>query len=637
MRRIARPAALVAVSALVLGLTACSHQPTPDSAVAKFLDGWRSGHFASDLTITSADGAALGGDEVASKIKTLAGDLAPTPPTLKAGKPTVSKNDASAPIDVSWSIGGAVWSYRTTLRLTFDKDKWRPIWEPAVFAPQVSDGDKIAVKSTPAARGDILDGSGVPIFTSQTVVDVGVDPGLVKDAAALTKALDDAFKSAHVDVDVTDLPARIKAGKSGQFIEVVLLRDSVYQQIRSRVHDLDGTVFHSSTRSLGLTSTFARALLGTVGEVTKERMDAKPGSYRLGDLVGYGGLQEAYDERLRGTSGVTVTIPGKPNGNGGTEADKILFQKEPVAGKPLKTTLDIKTQQAADGALAGSAQPAAIVAIRISDGSILAVANGPGAANLNLALTAQVPPGSMFKAITATNLLEAGKVNVNTPVECSPTLNVNGRIFKNAEGETPGTYPLHTDFAVSCNTAFARLAPQLGPTGLRDTAAVLGIGIPWDLGINAFTGKVSANGDQTEQAAAAFGQGTTLVSPVAMAACAAALARGQWKQPRLLADPTAAKPAPDGAPLKQSTVDAMHQMMREVVTDGTGKGVKGVPGAPISGKTGTAEHDNNDPTKTHSWFMGFRGDVAFAVFVQDGGMSTAAAVPDAGKFFTALG
>jgi cell division protein FtsI/penicillin-binding protein 2 len=544
----------------------------------------------------------------------------------------VSKNDATVPIDVSWPIGGTPWSYQTSLRLSFEKDKWRPIWEPSVLAPQLADGDTLRLKSAPAKRGDILDGTGQPIFTTQTVVDVGVDPGAVKDVNALVKSLDAAFKSVHVDVDLGDLPARVKAGKAGDFVEVVLLRDTIYQQIRAKIHDLDGTVFNSATRPLGLTSVFARALLGTVGEVTKERMDAKPGRYQVGDLVGFGGLQEAYDDQLRGTSGSTVTIPGKPN-----EADKIVFQHPAVDGKPLKTTIDIKTQNAADAALAGSAQPAALVAIRVSDGAILAVANGPGPVNLNLALTAQVPPGSMFKAVTATNLLEAGKITVNTPVNCPNTLTVNGRTFKNAEGDAPGTYPLHTDFAISCNTAFASLAPQLGPTGLKDTAAALGIGIPWDLGINAFTGKVSTGGDATEQAAAAFGQGTTLVSPVVMAGCAAALARGQWKQPHLLTDPAPAKPAADGPALKQGTVDALHQMMREVVTDGTGKGVKGVPGAPISGKTGTAEHDNNDPTKTHSWFMGFRGDLAFAVFVQDGGMSTAAAVPDAGKFFTALG
>ncbi len=629
MRR--TPIALFALLALLGGLAACSHQPSPDSAVQKFLDGWRSGQFAGDLTIIGSDGGPVSGADVSAKIKALAGDLAAVKPTLKAEKATVNKNDATVPVDVAWPIGGVSWSYQSTLRLSY-QDKWRPIWEPAVFAPQVQDGDKLKLATQSARRGDILDGSGQPIFTTQNVVDVGIDPGQLKnDLPQVIATMDAAFKSVHVDVDLSDLPARVQAAQPGQFVEVVLLRENVYQQIRSKIHELDGTVFHASSRPLGLTSTFARALLGTVGEVTKERMDAQPGKYQIGDLVGFGGLNEAYDDQLRGTPGITVSIPGKPN-----EADKILFQHAAVDGKPLKTTIDVKTQNAADAALAASTQPAALVAIRISDGAIVAVANGPGPANLDLALTAQVPPGSMFKAITAVNLLEAGKVDVNTPVPCTDSLNVNGRIFKNAEGETPGTYPLHKDFAVSCNTAFASLAPKLGPTGLRDTAASLGIGVPWQLGVDAFTGKVSAGGDATEQAAAAFGQGTTLVSPVVMASCAAALSRGQFKQPHLLTDPTPAKPAPDGPALKQTTVAAMHQMMREVVTDGTGKGVAAIQ-PPVSGKTGTAEHDNNDPTKTHSWFMGFRGDLAFAVFVQDGGMSTAAAVPDAGKFFTNLG
>src|SRR3989442_906845 len=191
MRRTARPTALLAVFALVGALTACSHQPSPDSAIGRFLDGWRTGQFPGDLTILSADGATLAGADVATKIKTLSGDLADVKPTLKSGRPTVNKNDASAPIDVSWPIGGLTWNYQTTLRLSLDKDKWRPIWEPAVFSPDVADGDKLTVKSTSAARGDILDGSGQPIFTSQTVVDVGIDPGQVKgDVNALVKTLD---------------------------------------------------------------------------------------------------------------------------------------------------------------------------------------------------------------------------------------------------------------------------------------------------------------------------------------------------------------------------------------------------------------------------------------------------------------
>jgi cell division protein FtsI/penicillin-binding protein 2 len=635
MRLTRRLATLFTVPLLVGGLVACSHQPSPDSAVSAFLDGWRSGQFPASLPLISADGAALNGADVATKIKELSGDLATLKPTLAAGKAKVTKNDAAAPIDVSWPIAaGVTWKYQTTLRLTYANDKWKPIWEPSVFADGVTDGDKLALKTTDAPRGAILDGSGQPVVSDQQVVDVGVDPGNVKDINALVAALSAAFKSVKVDVDLSDLPARVKAAKSGDFVEVVLLRDSVYQQIKSKIHDLDGTSFHAGTRSLALTSTFARALLGRVDEVNKERMDANPGKYQIGDLVGYGGLEEKYDDRLRGKAGVIVSIAQKP---AASDAAKILFHTDAAAGQPLKTTIDTKTEQAAEQALAGVTKPASIVAIRISDGAIVADANGPGAAPLNLGFTAQVPPGSTFKSVTATHVLESGQADANTPIECSQTYNVGGRNFSNVEGEHLGTFPLHQNFAQSCNTAFARLYDKLGATGLHDTAAQLGIGTPWDLGIDAFTGKVGVNEADVDRAAAAFGQGTTQVSPLALAGAAAALARGQWKQPHLLTDPAPAKPAADQPALKQGTVDAMHQMMREVVTSGTAKSLANVAGPPISGKTGTAQFDDAHPDKTHSWFIGFRGDLAFAVFIQEGGLSTAGAVPLAGQFFKLLG
>jgi cell division protein FtsI/penicillin-binding protein 2 len=630
-------AALSAV-ALLVGLVACSHQPGPESAVAAFLAGWQKGQFDSSLHLVSADGAAVAGTDVAAKIKKMAGDLAAKPPTLKSEKPKVQKNDATAVIGVAWPVStGVNWTYQTTLRLHLNNGQWSPIWEPSAFQPDMKDTDKLSLNSTGADRGSVLDGSGQPIVTNLPVVTIGIQPSLVKgDLNALVKTLDDAFKSVQADVDVSGLANQVKAAQPTAFVQVATLRQSTYDQIRSKIHDLNGTVFRTGTLPLAPTKVFAHALLGTVGDATKERMDAKPGKYQIGDQVGFGGLQEKYDDRLRGASGVSIALAGAPATDGTTTPGKVLFHTDPVAGQPIKTTIDQKTQNAADAALTGTTLPASLVAIRVSDGAILAVANGPGATGLDLGLTATVPPGSMFKAVTATNLLEAGKVNVNTMVNCPATLTVDGRSFKNSDNEVLGNVPLHQDFAQSCNTAFASLAPQLGPTGLKDTAAQLGIGVPWDLGTDAFSGSVSAGGDAIEQAAAAFGQGKTLVSPVAMAGAAAALARGQWKQPHLVLDPAPAKPAADQAALKQPTMDAMHQMMREVVTDGTAKADKGVPGPPIYGKTGTAEYDN-DPAHAHSWFMGFRGDIAFAVFVQSGGLSTAVAVPIAGKFFTTLG
>jgi cell division protein FtsI/penicillin-binding protein 2 len=645
MRSGVRATALLAVAALVGGLTACSKGPGPSSAASDFLTGWRTGQFPATLKLLAPSGAALDPQAVSTEIKTLSGDLASAKPTLKPGSAVVDKDDATVPVAVSWPItGGVVWSYQTTLRLHRNDGKWDPIFEPTVIAAQLTDTDKMTVESTSAQRGSILDGNGQALVSKQDVVNVGIQPNQVTDQAALLSTLDAAFKSVNTQVDLSDLPNQIKAAQPTAFVSVVTLRRATYDQIRSRIHDLPGTVFTEGSMYLGPTSTFARALLGTVGDVTKERMDKNPGKYQVGDQVGFGGLDEAYDDRLRGKSGVSVmAVPAAKNDSGDSSGDdstadqgKKLFSTDPVAGQDVKTTLDPTTERAAETALAMTRQPSALVAIRISTGAILAVANGPGAQGVDNALTAQVPPGSMFKTVTATNLLEAGKVNVNTAVNCPQSLTVNGYTIHNSEFEQLGSVPLHVDFAKSCNTAFASLAPKLGPTGLADTGKQLGVGIPWNLGIDAYTGSVSANGDPAEQAAAAFGQGKTTVSPVVMAAMAAGVARGQWKQPHLVLDPAPADPAPDQPALKSSTVSALKQMMREVVTDGTGVKDKSVPGAPIYGKTGTAEHDNK-PEPTHSWFMGYRGDVAFAVFVQDGGMSTDTAVPIAGKFFTVLG
>jgi cell division protein FtsI/penicillin-binding protein 2 len=66
-------------------------------------------------------------------------------------------------------------------------------------------------------------------------------------------------------------------------------------------------------------------------------------------------------------------------------------------------------------------------------------------------------------------------------------------------------------------------------------------------------------------------------------------------------------------------------MMREVVTSGTGTALRDVPGKPVHGKTGTAEFDGSKDT--HAWFVGWQGDIAFAVLVEKGGEGAATAVP----------
>ncbi|GLI03263.1 penicillin-binding transpeptidase domain-containing protein [Phytohabitans aurantiacus] len=620
-------------------LAACSGGDGPDKTVDAFLTGWQSGQL-SKVGFVDPTGQKVPATTVAEQIKSLSGELGETPPALKReGDPKVTEDIATSTVTVDWTLpGGTHWTYPTTLRLRQGKDDaWQVIWEPKIVQEKLSAGDALATRRLAADRGEIVDAGGQPIVQKKPVVVVGVEPQRVTQIDALVKDMDRLFKSVKTEVDLADLPGIVAKAQPNAFVDVVSLRQEVFAQIEQSLRDLPGTVFREEQRYLAPSREFARALLGTVDPVLKEDMDKNPGKFVIGDLIGHGGLQGRYDEKLRGTTGQAVVVTRKnPQSEGPAETVAEVFRSEPKPGAPLKVTLDRKVQNAADAALKGNPRNTAIVALKISDGSILAVANGPGASGNNLAFNASVPPGSTFKMVSALGLLDAGAVSLNGTVDCPKTLNVPGRPpIKNAHDMVLGKVPFRVDFAKSCNTAFASLAPKLGDDGLGNAGRSLGLEGKWDLGIDAFTGKVSAGGSEGERAAAAFGQGTTVVSPLAMASATAAVARGQWQQPKLLLDPAPASTAPAGPQLKASSVTPLRQMMREVVTAGHGAALKDVPGGPVHGKTGTAEYDNN-PAHTHAWFVGWQGDIAFAVFVENGGDSTATSVPLTEKFLRAL-
>ncbi|KAB1947735.1 penicillin-binding protein [Micromonospora sp. ALFpr18c] len=621
-------------------LTACSDDTGPEDSVDAFAAGWRSGDLRA-VTFVDPAGAALPAAEVTRQLKELSGELAPTPPTVsRQGDPKVDDDTATAAIRVDWTLPGDThWTYDRPVRLTRDgDDTWRVIWEPQLVQEKLATGDRLGLRRDAAPRGGVLDAAGKPIVAPRPVVRVGVQPNQVTDVQKLVGELDAAFGAIRPTlvpaVDVADLPKRLAQANPDAFVEVVTLRDEAYQQVKTRLQALPGTTFRTEKLDLAPTREFARALLGSVDSVQADDLAAHPDKYVVGDLVGHGGLQERYDDRLRGRSGLTVTVQrpgqdGKPTPTG-TE----VFHREPEPGQAVTTTLDVATQNAADAALRAEQRRAAIVAVRISDGAVLATANGPGAAGANLAFDAQVPPGSTFKMVSALGLLDRGAVTPDAMVDCPKSLSVGGRSFKNSHDFVLGRVPFRTDFAKSCNTAFASLAPKLGGDGLALAGRSLGLEGKWDLGVDVFTGKVSANGSPAEQAAAAFGQGTTLVSPLAMAAATAAVARGHFEQPKLLLDPAPAAPAAR-IELKPDSVKAVQAMMREVITDGTANALKDVPGKAVYGKSGTAEYDNN-PAHAHSWIVGWQGDVAFAVFVEGGGSSATSAIPIAERFLRAL-
>ncbi|MEO3822371.1 penicillin-binding transpeptidase domain-containing protein [Actinomadura sp. B10D3] len=378
----------------------------------------------------------------------------------------------------------------------------------------------------------------------------------------------------------------------------------------------------------------AQQIAGPVGPASAELAQKLGAPYRAGDPAGADGLQKQYERRLAGTPALAVQIVDAQG-----RAVKTLQRFGGTEGKPLKTTIDPKVQAAAGKALTDVKKPASMVALRPSTGEILAVANKPG--GYNRALMGHYPPGSTFKVVTAAALV-AGGMGAGTKVGCPATTTIGGRSFHNYEHEDFGTVPLREAFAHSCNTTFARLAvDKLGEKRLAQVASQFGFNAPIIAGLPAVRAAFPDAKDDTALAAASFGQGRVLTSPLNMAGVAAAAADGTWRSPRLVDASLAAQAADAGGRkpeqpkrLEPAVKSALHALMPAVVSEGTAAGV-GFPSG-TAGKTGTAEYGEGENPPTHAWFIGYRKDVAFAVIVEGGGTGAEAAAPIAAAFLRAL-
>jgi cell division protein FtsI/penicillin-binding protein 2 len=114
-----------------------------------------------------------------------------------------------------------------------------------------------------------------------------------------------------------------------------------------------------------------------------------------------------------------------------------------------------------------------------------------------------------------------------------------------------------------------------------------------------------------------------------MAGVAAMVAAARRRAPRLLqGDPRATGPQ-----VRQAATP--RELMRAVVTSGTGTALASLPGF-VAGKSGTAEYGSGDPPPTHAWFIAFRGDLAVAVLVENGPAGGEVAAPIAARFLAAV-
>jgi cell division protein FtsI/penicillin-binding protein 2 len=568
------------------------------------------------------------GAEVAKRYEEIVAGMDGIVPSIEVGDYSDDKDFHLVELAWSWPVVESEdpWTYETSVELSPDDGEWSVTWTQQIVEPSLGKREVLTTTTIPAGRGDIYGADGQVLVTERPVLRFGIDRVRVGRAAAGDSA---RALAQLVGVDVTPYVDAVRAAGDRAFVEAISFREAeVPPAVLAGYEEITGAIALADDIALAPTRDFAAPILGRVGPVTAEMVEEDPDRYQVGDIAGISGLQARYDEQLGGARGRLVEAVSE------TEAvpARDLFRVAEADGEPLDLTLDRGLQTSAEELLAGVASAGvasgtALVAIRPSDGAILAAANGPGNGGLNLATYGQFPPGSTFKIVSSLALLRA-RLTPDSTVSCPSTVTVDGKEFGNYSDYPSfanGDIPLRTAVAQSCNTAFIGARDELADGDLADAAASLGLGVDHDLGFPAYFGSVEPPATETEAAADLIGQGTILASPMAIAAVIASVQQGELVVPRLVEQVEVSDH--DHTPMTGDEAAQLREMLRGVVTDGSGSQLADVPGEPVIAKTGTAEFQGDEGVQTHAWMVAAQGDLAVAVFVEIGESGSRTAGP----------
>ena len=620
-----RAVALIAVVA-VLGIGSllgwASPEPQAETTVQQFLLAWQSGQYRTAAALTDGSTSAVAAQLQEAYRQLGAADLA-----LSMRHISQHGRTAQASFGASFDLGrgGAPWDYQGRFTLHRIGSSWKVDWSPSVIVPALQPGDRLAVVTTVPPRAQLLDQSGKPLARRSPVYQLGVRPAQLRHPELTALALARAVDSPTLSDQITE---QIQTAPGSQFLELVTLQPATYHRLRGPILRVPGLIVR--TGSARLFDSIAPAVAGSVGTEIAPILQANGVPYRPGTTVGLSGLQQAYQHRLAGTPTTQVVLE-----NAAGRQVAVLQRWQGSSGSPLRTTISSVAQRAADGVVGSLPQSAAIVAIRPATGQVLAVAQhqGPGMPAVS-PLDGRYEPGQAFTIVSSAALLADG-INADTPTLCRSSNEIGSQRFVNRPAEPNlGRQPLFSKaFAHACGTAFTALALNLKAGDLSSTASKFGIGQHWVLpgDLPVFAGAPPVGSGAAQLAANSIGTGSVRVSPLGMALAAGVVQSGSWHQPAVITS-SAAQPVQESAAFRTDVVSQLRALMRGAVRDGAARAAN-VRGSAVYGQVGSA------PAGQHglwaNWFVGFAGNVAFAVLSFDKSPSdTAAAL--GGRFIRAM-
>jgi hypothetical protein len=587
---------IVVVGVLVIGFaTGFGTDPSAEPTVQAFLLDWQQQDYASAGALTTAAPRTVAAELSAAFAQVDATQLFMSMDSIvQHGGTAVASFTAS--IDLAEQ--GRVWAYRGQFGLRQIDGAWKVEWAPSVIEPDLRPGDRLAVVTAFPRRASVLDAEGNPLQVNAPVYLLGVMPDKLANPAATARAFANA-----TGLEAAQVLGQISAAPPREFLRLASLDPTTYVGLRSRLAAVPGLVVKPAEERLFQAK--ATGLVGQVGSEVDPVLRADGTYYLPGTTVGLTGLESAYQRQLVGTPTTKVVIV-----NSAGAQTSVLAQWLGAPGTPVHTTISAPVQNAALAALAGEPNSAEIVAVQSTTGQVLAVAQHQASGALPAAgpLDAKLTPGTAFTIVSAAALLGTG-LELSTQISCENSFTVGGQTFtSDGTGELK---PFSAEFADDCGTVFAGLSERLNASKLARVVKEFGIGADANL------------------AAETIGQGNVQVSPLSMAMVAAAVDSGRWYTPQFIENP--ADPATNaGTALDPGTLPALRSLMLDAVRSGAASAAD-LAGAPVYGQVGLVKSGSG----WTSWFVGFRGTVAFTI-IESGKTPQLSAASLAAAFLSAI-
>ncbi len=534
----------------------------------------------------------------------------------------------------SMSTSAGTISFTNTAKLVKEDKQYKLNWSSSMIFPELRNTDKVRVSTIEAKRGEILDRNGVKLAENGSISTVGIVPGKLGDNKE--ESISKISELTGVSVDYINTQLSASYVKDDTFVPIKKVSAS-NTTLKEQLLQISGIKITSTEARVYPLGEEAAHLIGYVQAINADELKEKEGKgYSSSSIIGKTGLEQAYEDTLRGIDGTEIYIIDE----NGTRLKTLAIQDK-KDGTDVKLTIDSNIQKQLYYQMKDD--KGFFVVMEPKTGELLALVSTPSydSNDFVLGLTnaqwdelnsdeskplynrflQSYCPGSTFKSITAAVGLTTGKLTTDT------TFNYSGLSWQKDKSwgsdyittltAYSGAKNIKNALIHSDNIFFGQAAMQIGSKTFCESLDKLGfneqIDFPLTLKKSQYSNSDKAISTEKKLADSGYGQGDILVNPIHMASIYSAFTNeGNMIKPYIeYKEDAKAEYLKENVFSSESANTVKNDLIQVVENpEGTANDMK-VAGVTIAGKTGTAElktSSTDTESGTLGWFDCFTVD-----------------------------